>query len=775
MASVTFTHARDHAVVAFTGELDWDAVRELVETIDLVVDEFFYTVVELVVSSRGGNTRAFEFYLAQQERWRGRGLRLRTRILSEAASAAAILVSLGDERVAEPGATLSLHCAHVSPESQLNAQASASIFSVLNEIDDRMIARLVERVARSRDEVPHEAERADRSLLERLWAEFARTAKRRQPPRKVRGLARGVGRYVEQAVRRSDRDALTRLYRRLFEIECTLSARLALTVRLIDRIGPCAPRVSRVSATPGLTVPQWRGLFPPSGEVPRALLTRHVLATGETGSGKTASCILPVAAAMARAPRERLAAALIIDPKRELEPVLEALAPERLRHLLVEGIVLDVMSGPRWSLVHDRTARRWVSAARRILCRVASLVPSSPAKVLLPHVISNDNTEFFNREGTSLAQTVLAFVLMVTDPRTLPPEQWLDHDVEAFAWADDLVERARGCGDERAPNVLALAAWALEGPLLSCPPSGRAIAVSRDEPSAQRMQWLFGRLALAAFHRLCDGPGEGRDLCDRIVQYWAPMADIDRQFAGVRATASVVCADFAAPSVATRLYFGCEPGYLSARFGGGELDFARLVAPDGPGDLLLFQPARDGLDALVAIALKALFFEAVLDDPDRAGGGADLPLVGYVADEFHRFVTSDPLHGEQSFLDSCRSFGAFCVLACQSVASVEHALACGGGTDAQNRSAVSILWNNAGTKLVFRSTDPSTLSRVDDLCPHRPGIDPLVRVRPVSTLAVGEAYVALADGRFERRQLQPFASARPDPLLEGPAPQPGRP
>ena len=74
-------------------------------------------------------------------------------------------------------------------------------------------------------------------------------------------------------------------------------------------------------------MPQWRGLYPPWGEVPRELLTRHTLALGETGSGKTASAILPVLAAMARAPRGRMGAALVIDPKRELGPVLERLAP----------------------------------------------------------------------------------------------------------------------------------------------------------------------------------------------------------------------------------------------------------------------------------------------------------------------------------------------------------------------------------------------------------------------------------------------------------------
>ena len=171
---------------------------------------------------------------------------------------------------------------------------------------------------------------------------------------------------------------------------------------------------------------------------------------------------------------------------------------------------------------------------------------------------------------------------------------------------------------------------------------------------------------------------------------------------------------------------------------------------------MLFQPARDGLDTLVAVSLKALFFEAVLDDADRARSGNDLPVVGYVADEFHRFITSDPLHGEQSFLDTCRSAGAFCVLASQSVASLEHALARGGGSQRQDEASVEILWNNTASKLVFRSTDPKTGNRVDDLCPHRPGLAGVVRVRPVSTLQIGEFYAALADGRFERRQLEPF-------------------
>ena len=442
--------------------------------------------------------------------------------------------------------------------------------------------------------------------------------------------------------------------------------------------------------------------------------------------------------------------ALVIDPKLELGPVLELLAPERLHRVAADRAIVNLMAGPRWSLKDDFEAGRWHTAALKILCRVASFVRSSPARVLMDHLPGSDNDEFFAREGTSLATAVLALVLMLTHPDADPPERWLEDDVEAYLWVDELLSRARGTSGERGPNALALTGWALDGPLAAGLTDG-VLLFSSDSTSKT---WLFARLAKALLAHCGPDPGEARDVLRRIIEYWEPMARVRGQYAGVRASASIIYADFAAPAIARTLYFGCEPGFLCETQNG--LDFARLVSREGPGKLVLFQPARDGLDNLVAISLKAAFFEAVLDDEDRATGAKDLPLVGYVADEFHRFITSDPLHGEQSFLDTCRSFGAFCVLASQSVASLEHALAHGGGSYRQDESAVEILWNNTANKLVFRTTDPKTANRVDDLCPHRPGLAGVVRVRPVSTLRTGECYAMLADGRFERRQLEPY-------------------
>ena len=159
------------------------------------------------------------------------------------------------------------------------------------------------------------------------------------------------------------------------------------------------------------------------------------------------------------------------------------------------------------------------------------------------------------------------------------------------------------------------------------------------------------------------------------------------------------------------------------------------------------------------MTLKAGFFEAVLAEPARIRAEPDLPLVGYVADEFHLFVTADAVHGDQSFADTSRSYSAFSVFSTQSTRSIAHALSLGGAGWDTNEAALDILLANTATKFFFRSTDADTAARVAALSPHRPGFAPPTAVRPLATLLPGEAYISLADGRFERRQLEPAGLA----------------
>ena len=308
-----------------------------------------------------------------------------------------------------------------------------------------------------------------------------------------------------------------------------------------------------------------------------------------------------------------------------------------------------------------------------------------------------------------------------------------------------------------APNVMALAHAVLQSFFR---------AAQRTESGGHGRSGAADMPALALVKLLRDKlpDGQAEALCELIEHSWNPMARTEHQgqYIGVYGHARTCFTDFADKTPAWTLYFGCEPYYQSVLAHGRAdflpLDFRGAVADTDPARrrLYLFQPRLDQNEAIVAKALKAAFFEAVLANRRRRLDGPSMPLVAYVADEFHRFITSDRHHGEQSFLDTCRSFGAFCVLACQSVASLEHALAGSGNNGALNHAAVSILLNNTGNKLFFRSTDRALHERVAQLCPGGGALGKLTEVRPLSTLRPGECYAALSDGRFERRRLLPF-------------------
>ena len=294
--------------------------------------------------------------------------------------------------------------------------------------------------------------------------------------------------------------------------------------------------------------------------------------------------------------------------------------------------------------------------------------------------------------------------------------------------------------------------------LAAAPPAGRATSAGRVEkiPAHDVVK------ALAA----TGGRGLG-PLLESVMQWVDLGYDNGRNshYIGVRAYAAQAFFAFAEPAAAWMLYCGCEPYWRRLVEGGTEaVDFSAAVDGDAGREVFVVQP-RGAAQGIVAKAVKALFFEAVLGNARRAAG-EKLPLVAYVADEFHRFVTADQVHGEQSFLDTCRSFNAACVLACQSMASVRHALAGASGAADDGRAnghAVDILLANTGSKMFFRTTDPDTLSRVRSMDPARPGEVSVVDARPPSTLRAGECYVSLPDGRFERRQIAAGPAAAPAP------------
>ena len=567
-------HRGDRMVVPFEGELTWPRATAFVDAVDAHLEHYHYRRVELIVSSPGGVVAALEHVVRALARWRARGVEVRTRVVASAASAAAVLVSLGDERVAAPGAKLLYHLARVPDAGAVTARASAELHGELTRADARIVGHLVERALAARGPVAHRAEPCDREALERVVGALAGHAPSEGRRPRLKRLAAQAGGALDAAVRAGERDTVTRAYRALARVDRHISAELARTLRLIDRIDdgsdahdapePDAPghRIDHPRVAEPLSA---RGRGAPLGAHPaRARARRDRL-------GKTASVIVPVLSAMARA--RCIGAALVIDPKRELAPVLAREAPGRLERLDAATVALDLMASARASLDADLAAGRWTSAAARILLRVASFLPASPLRVLGPHRVSGANAEFFAQEGTALLRDLLGLLLMLCADHAPPPHEWVEPLEEAsFRWVHALGERARAAEGARGPNALALCAWALEGPL--APPVD-------ERAGASASRWLFAALARQAMTVWGATAGEGRDLLQRIGTYWNAQARVPRQYSAVLSTARTACAELAAPRLATTLYFGCEPGWREAQ--PSAVDFARLVSPEGDG------------------------------------------------------------------------------------------------------------------------------------------------------------------------------------------------
>ena len=850
------------ARVSVVGEIDEGLILELVDTIQYLCENNFYREVELEIASPGGSTHALDYFVEALAGFRERGWTIATRALTTASSAAAVLVSLGDRRVASRSSLLLYHTGRIRlPETDVNASRAATMLEALDGADRRLVEWLAQRgrngpVAAEGAVAPSigDFRDSDWPIVARL-TRTAVTSGRRKPPDELLAKLR---KRVARALKSRSAQLLEDLYMEMFAINAFISAALAMELRLIDTVSAkgsaVPPAVSRSEGT--FRIPEWRALFP-LGCIDREALCRHTLALGETGSGKTVSGVLPVVNALFD-DDNRVGCALVVDPKRDIEPVLRQFASEGhdVRTLDISGAdgscMLNLMAGPH-SIEDDLANNRVMTAAAKILVRVSTLSPNHPARSLAG-VASQAHNPYWEQEGARMAQAGLALVLLVLRHRdTLfgpevavrlgatgndarqalsafalkagfavptrvivsrverarealasdtpkPPEiirtdftrstrkTYLYRDGGAFQTDFDAL-RAQ-CPEPDAPQEFNDATRDLLDRVLmaSCrahTPDGRlpdpdvprrmnvmALAsIAMDGLFTWRLNDEDDTPSLAAtsvselLDALVDAP-ETRALC-RAIRGWQSIATGTHRghYNGIFGFAAACFRDFADPLPAGTLFFGCEPFYLSVKDGqrhwqAPPVDFSADVDADGRRRVYVVHPSLGrGPDVLIAKALKACFFEAILNSDKRRSEGRSMPLVAYIADEFHRFVTSDRTHGEQSFLDTCRSFGAFCVLACQSISSLHHALAEDGGASASNGPAVSMLLTNTATKLIFRSTDPEVKAYVDELCPANPRGRKVTEVRPLSTLAPGECYAVTADGRFERRQLDPCRAA----------------
>ena len=723
-------------VLSFCGELTDESGIALIDEIRTLRDRFFFDAVRLRITSPGGACTALRYFADSVRELRREGMVVSTHAVATVASAAAVMLSIGDVRTAHPRARLLYHNGRIPPGAggaAITANGAETVAASLRDTDAEIVSLLASRAALG---PPPAADAPEAAFAADDWRIVERLG-----PGKGRGRGEALRRLrkrVARAFKATSKKRLAALYADLCALDAPMSPQLALELGLIDAVGDGRPTGKGCAAAvgDGLTVPEWEPLHP-GGQVPRFALTRHTLILGETGSGKTASGVLPVVGAIMR-PDSPVSCSLVIDPKGEIAPVVERLAGPGcdVRLLRADAESIDVM-GRRSSVAEDVAQGRWLSAAQAMLARAASL-SDSPARVLAGKAASSGNHAFWENEGSRLARCVLAFTLMLSRgdrlqsllSRSVP---WDDGRLrEGLAVFGEFAGLPGRDGQEPPVNALALAQRAFEEFFV---PDGHEALCATEVMDA-----------------LASEPCAGTqfDEVRREAAHFARTAKAFNQYAGLMGEARCCFAAFADPAVSRSLLFGVEREAATVDFAPGiEADCAK-----GRRVVHVHQPAlRSDGETLVAKALKAAFFEAVLTSPARRERGSAMPLALYVADEFQRFVTSDASHGEQSFLDACRAFGAGCVLATQSQASIRHALATAG--EPSPDTAIAILLANTATKLAFRSTERGVRDMVGALCPGD-GPDRVVAVRPPTTLRPGECYASLPDGRFERRQLRQF-------------------
>ena len=724
------SHHQDHATVMLDGDIEWPVIHGVVRAIEDAVDYYCYACIEIQVRSLGGSNEALGYLLERLKAWRERGVRFRTRALGRTSSGAAILVALGDERLADAVATLRFHGASMFRNGDVNAEVAAALHDKLTKANDRLVRRLVDRVL----EGPHApgeagAQATDREVLEGLCM-GAPPDPGGTAPARLQVLAGALGKTVDTAIGDRDRKSLVHIYGRLLQLDRPISPKLAATLGLLDRAVVEHGVPSRAHDT-ALSCPTSSIPFAsPEGAIARETLTRHVLVLGDDATAATRLCLAPLVASLARAPEGQVGPVLVLDPSSELRALIQTLAPDGVLDLRPDSLVLDLMSGSR-ELASALEHGRWIRAAVLIIERTLSLVPGSPARVLLD--TSGQVVEPVVREGLSLAVSAVGFIAMLLSLPSHRLEEWLS-DGEPDHWPyGELIALARGGERERGPNVLSLASWLLgvvPGVLPAC--AAKAAWERFGKPGSE--EWEVHR-GLADGGPALSGAGD--------------------HASAVLAVAQAILSPFAAPGARTSLYFGCEPGARQT----DPIHLSSIVSGAAQARFVVHVPRDDSSGFLLATALKTCFFEAVLDAPERGSAPGTVPLCGYVACDFERYMSAV----DRRFLDCAPRAGAFAVLASRSLSAIGHALRDVPGGE----QLLSHAWSASGTKVLMRSTDPRTHESARSLPPRHLGLPDLLDVRPLSGLAPDESYVSGADGRFERRRLVPWApgTAPGDPGL----------
>ncbi len=232
-SSVSVRYDRDKLRVRLHGSIDNNSIFALCDEINLAVDYYHYQDVEIEIDSFGGVVSSLEYYLGHLKRWREeRRVRISTLGMTTAASAAAVILSMGDigHRRAYRSSRLLYHDTRfLSNNETWTKNRLEEAYKQLHETDDRLLNYLVSHVY-ERLIIPQAAKNAEpyRTML-MLKPNFSEIASVVDPEKLFVEMNCGDADHLQ-------REQILAAYQALYAFDVFIPPHLACKMFLIDEI-----------------------------------------------------------------------------------------------------------------------------------------------------------------------------------------------------------------------------------------------------------------------------------------------------------------------------------------------------------------------------------------------------------------------------------------------------------------------------------------------------------------------------------------------------------
>lgn len=467
-------------------------------------------------------------------------------------------------------------------------------------------------------------------------------------------------------------------------------------------------------------------------------MARHYLITGETGSGKSASAVIPLLEAILRYPEDEAyrayadAAGDGADAQADLRPAVLAVDPKRELGVVVEREargrkVIRVAYGEESPVLHLFEGRFGLDAFEIVgmILQQSDFFTIDQARTREP---------VWNMQAASILRDFVAI------------DMWLAR--RGISKVKALWNGLRRILSSRAIYKGFLASLHYDRANYFRPHSTLLNLSSGDED-----RYPFG-----CYLEMCDKLKVPGELKARLVSLHALYHSTR---SAVIWMANGILADLASDEFASCV--SVNPLEAPERL----LPVTEALAR---GDLVIYAPnSSSPIADMVGRCLKAKFFEFAFQRANKVR-----PFF-YVVDEAHRFLTAGTQDGEQSLLDRCRAYRTGVVLATQSIASMMQRLEQSAGG---SKSALHMILNNCGNALYFRTPDIQTQDNLQQRIPGPPVPDRphVIKVRPLTSLSVGNCYALRCNGSWGLFQVHlPTAQAASGYAQSASRPEPSAP